>query len=184
MTDAKKKSAPIGEVTGPFVQETVDGDHTWYEFAEECYAERWEACRAAVLDMWPTAYPVRCWIGCWHILRNLADRDGLSKKENNGTIASEADAWIDAYERLRADHTETRHEFMPFRNGVCEKCGRERNDYQYHLESCADQVARLEARVKELERENVLIKMNALIVWNHNKELIDKLECALKDIRS
>ncbi len=53
-----------------------------------------------VLAVYPGAICTQCWIGCWHVRRNLADYEGLSQKENGVTIHTPEKAWIDAASKL------------------------------------------------------------------------------------
>lgn len=55
---------------------------------------------------YPEAFVMQCWIGCWHIRRDQFDREGLSKKENCGTIDSPEKAWASAREFVEAQPIE------------------------------------------------------------------------------
>ncbi len=75
-------------------------------FASPVAAQSETTDEQKVKQAWPEAIAKRCWIGCWHILRNVRDREGISKLEDSGNDTAEK-AWADAASRLPAASPES-----------------------------------------------------------------------------
>lgn len=90
-----------------------------------------EVAKAKVLAVYPNAFAVKSNGWLWTV---YPDSSSGCLNGADDSSESEGSAWIDAASRLPARVEPAKHEFMPFRGGVCEKCGRERNNYKYHPE--------------------------------------------------